>query len=103
MSYSHPIERKELVSDQRTLPVASPAPRPLSGRLSALARQAILAWQRDRAARASARALARLSDRQLRDIGIDRGSIPEVARAAAWAHLTVAGLDTSGQSFDARF
>lgn len=103
MSYSHPIHGKELASDLRTLPAASPVQRSLPNRLTELARETFLAWQRYRAARSSAQALARLSDRQLRDIGINRGSIPEIARAAAWAHLTTAGLDTTGKPFDARF
>jgi len=93
MSYGHPIRAKGLVSNLCSLPVASPLPRPLRARLSDLAREAVVAWKHGRTARASARALAALNDRQLRDIGINRGSIPEIARAAAWAHLTTAGLD----------
>lgn len=93
MTYNRSITRRELVSDVRTLPVSSPAYRSLRSRLADLARDAVLAWKRGRAARSSVRALSRLSERQLRDIGINRGSIPEIARAAAWAHLTAAGLD----------
>ena len=101
MIYNRSIDRRELVGDLRTLPAASPLPRPLRSRLAGWARQALLAWQHGRTARASARALALLNDRQLRDIGINRGSIPKVARAAAWAHLTAAGLDHAGRH-DAR-
>jgi uncharacterized protein YjiS (DUF1127 family) len=101
MTYARPIARKEFVSDLRTLPVASPPPRSLGGRLIDLGRLALLAWNHGRLARSSARALTRLNDHQLRDIGINRGSIPEVARAAAWAHLTVAGLDHTSRN-DAR-
>ena len=93
MSYGQSINPKELVSDLRSLPVASPLPRTLRTRLAELARDAVLAWKHGRSARASARALAALNDRQLRDIGVNRVSIPEIARAAAWAHLAMSGLD----------
>ncbi len=101
MTYTCTIARKELVSNVRSLPVASPAPRSFGARLVELGRLALLAWNQGRIARRSARALSQLNDRQLRDIGINRGSIPEVARAAAWAHLTAAGLDHTGHH-DAR-
>lgn len=98
MTFARPIARKELVSDIRTLPVASPLPRSLGARLIDLGRLALLAWNHGRLARRSARALSELNEHQLRDIGINRGSIPEVARAAAWAHLTVAGLEHASRN-----
>ena len=74
MTFARPIARKELVSDLRTLPVSSPLPRSLGARLIDLSRLALLAWNHRRLARSSARALTRLNDHQLRDIGLERGA-----------------------------
>ena len=51
------------------------------------------AWKHLRAVRATRRALRKLNDRQLRDIGVEPGAIDSIARASVLAHLTVAGLD----------
>ena len=98
MTHVRPIAPRELVSDLRSLPVASPLPRGFAARLADLGRDVVLAWKHGRLARSSARALSGLTDRQLRDIGVYRDSIPEIARAAAWAHLTIAGLDHTSRN-----
>lgn len=50
-------------------------------------------WVEVRTVHATRRALRRLNDHQLKDIGVEPGAIDKVARASALAHLTVAGLD----------
>jgi uncharacterized protein YjiS (DUF1127 family) len=52
-------------------------------RVVALAERALAAVRTWRAARGTEAALRRLSDRQLADIGLHRGAIPETAEALA--------------------
>ena len=61
-------------------------------RIADLVRRLWHAFRVAQEARATARALAVLDDHSLRDIRVNRGSIPAVARQAASAHLAVAGL-----------
>jgi uncharacterized protein YjiS (DUF1127 family) len=49
--------------------------------LAGRAGDALAAWHNARATRST---LLSLSDRQLRDIGLERGQIPGVAEALAW-------------------
>ena len=49
--------------------------------LAGRAVDALAAWRNERATR---RSLLALSDRQLRDIGIDRGQVPGLAEVLAW-------------------
>ena len=50
-------------------------------------------WKRVREIHATRKALKKLNDHQLRDIGVEPGTIDSIARASVLAHLTVAGLD----------
>lgn len=93
------IPAHEVVSHVRTVPaVRHIEPEGLLARLRRSGRSALRTVAQIRTERATARALAELNEHQLRDIGVDRGAIPRVARAAAWAHLTTAGLDHPGGS-----
>lgn len=103
MSYNRPIAADSFVDAPRSAPhVAFVAPESLGRRVTAALRRGFALWARVQTQRATARALARLNDHQLKDIGIERGSIPEIAYATAWAQLTAAGLDHPNGLFDSR-
>lgn len=91
MSQIRPLSPSDLIAAPHSRPAAPRAS--LSRRIVQGLAEAVAIVRRARTERETARALARLGDRQLKDIGVDRAAIPQVARAAAWAQLTAAGLD----------
>ncbi len=103
MSYQRPIALHETLGRQTTASrLSAGVPTGILARLVAGLRQTARRIHTIHVEHVTARALARLNDHQLKDIGIERGFIPEVARAAAWSQLTVAGLDGTGDPFDPR-
>ena len=102
MSFDRSITASRIVAETSAHPALAGQPA-LSHRLGKALRRLWEHYRVVRTERATARALSRLSESQLKDIGVEPGAISQIARAAAWAQLATAGLDgLGGDPFDPR-